>query len=472
VIDVGLLDPLAQNTRALELTGDTAFLAAMVETELALSRALVDAGVAPEWMLEVCTTVAVSDLSQIARESRGGGNPVIPLVTHLGESADAVHPGASEFVHTGATSQDILDTASMLVARSVCDEVLGRLTELGAHLADLAQAHLSTPMVARTLGQHAARSTFGFVVANWLDGVTSALTAVDAARRALPLQFGGAVGTRAVLDRVSAARGVNPNDVVTAFAARLDLKTSLISWHSTRAPVLGVAAALAHAVAAVGVMGIDVAVLSRTEIAEVTEATDQGAGGSSAMPHKSNPVTAVLITAAARRAPHALAAVFASALSEDQRAVGAWHAEWLPLRDLERIAVTATSGAADLIAGLQVNTARMAANIDITGGLIDSERVVAALAVALPHTEAFDLVQRAARESAPSGRRLEDTVEALVAHNTELAERVRGAFAQSSASAEERGPSVSAAVTGVIAAFTAATIAATGNAATTGGGKR
>jgi 3-carboxy-cis,cis-muconate cycloisomerase len=452
--DVGLLDPLAQDTRALELTGDSAFVAAMVEAELALSRALVDAGVAPEWMLAVCATMAGPGPAQIARESRSGGNPVIPLVAHLGAAADAAHPGASEYVHTGATSQDILDTASMLVARSVCSEVLGQLTELGARLADLASEHRSTPMVARTLGQHAARTTFGFVVAGWLDGVTSALTAVDTVRRTLPLQFGGAVGTRAVLDRVSAAQGMNPNDVVAAFAARLDLLAPPISWHNTRAPVLATAAALAQAVAAVGVVGVDVGVLSRTEIAEVTE---QSAGGSSAMPHKSNPVSAVLITAAARRAPHSLAAVYAAALTEDQRAMGAWHAEWLPVRDLERIAVTATAGAVTLLDGLRIDTARMARNIGITGGLIDSERVVAALAAVLPRTEAFELVQRAARESARSGRPLEDTVEELVAHNLELGEVARGAFARPAARVDGHGSSVSAAIDAVIAAFTAAT---------------
>jgi 3-carboxy-cis,cis-muconate cycloisomerase len=262
------------------------------------------------------------------------------------------------------------------------------------------------------------------------------------------------VGTRAVLDRVSAVSGANPNDVVAAFAARLNLRVPPISWHSTRAPVLAIAAALAQAVAAVGVVGIDVAVLSRTEIAEVAE---RDAGSSSAMPHKSNPVSAVLVTAAARRAPHILAAVFAAALTEDQRAMGAWHAEWLPVRDLERIAVTATTGAVTLLNGLQINTARMARNIDITAGLIDSERVAAALTALLPHAEAFDLVQRAVRESARSGLPLEDTVAALVAHNPELAEVARRAFAQPSAGINEHGSSVPAAINAVIAAFTAAT---------------
>jgi 3-carboxy-cis,cis-muconate cycloisomerase len=421
VNDVGLLDPLAQGTRALELTDDAAFLAAMVETELALARALVDVGVAPDWMLAVCNALGVPDVSLLAAGSRAGGNPVIPLVAHLTAAADAVPPGAGDHVHVGATSQDILDTASMLVARSVCFEVVARLREVGAALAELAQEHRSTPMVGRTLGQHASPTTFGFVVAGWLDSVTSAIAAVDAARIALPLQFGGAVGTRATLDRVAAKHGATADTVVAALADRLGLAAPAVAWHGNRAPVLALAAALARAVAAVGVIAVDVTVLARTEIAEVAERVVDGSGGSSAMPHKTNPVTAVLVTAAARRAPHALGAVFAAALSEDQRASGAWHAEWMPLRDLERTAVSACSGAVTLVERLEVDETRMAANLTLTAGLVDSERLVAALSDVMPHGEAFALVRRAADDVSETGVTLRQAIALLTDGDARLA---------------------------------------------------
>jgi len=422
VNDVGLLDPLTRDTRALELTDDSAYLAAMVETELALSRALVDAGAAPTWMLTVCNSLGAPDASLLADGSRGGGNPVIPLVTHLAAAADAVHPGASDHVHVGATSQDILDTASMMVARSVCFEVVGRMRELGAALAELADDYRATPMVARTLGQHAARTTFGFVAAGWLDGVTSAIAAVDAARIALPVQLGGAVGNRSALDRVASKHGTTADTIAAAFADRLGLAVPAIAWHSNRAPVLGVASALARAAMAVGVVAVDVAVLARTEIGEVAERVVAGGGSSSAMPHKANPMTAVLVSAAARRASHSLGAVFSAALGEDQRALGAWHAEWLPFRDLQRIAVTACSGAVALVERLDVDETRMAANLSITHGLIDSERIAAALSDVMARGDAFDLVRRAAHKVTSGDGDLRRAVAVLVGDDARLAD--------------------------------------------------
>ncbi|GAB3605721.1 3-carboxy-cis,cis-muconate cycloisomerase [Conyzicola nivalis] len=461
MIDAGLLDPLAQGSRALELTGDAAFLAAMVRVELALSRALVDTGVAPEWMLEVCDGLetAEPDVVAIASASRAGGNPVIPLVTWLGAAADALHHGASDHVHLGATSQDILDTAAMLVARAVCDEVLARLKEAGASLASLVETHRATPMVARTLGQHAAPTTFGFVAAGWLDGVTTAIDGLHRVRGGLPVQLGGAVGSLAALSRAATARGSSADEVAAAVARRLGLRLAPISWHTNRAPVLDVAAALAAAVAAVGVVAVDVAVLARTEIGELVEG---GGGGSSAMPHKRNPITAVLVTAAARRTPHELAALHASALSEDQRPTGAWHAEWLPLRELERSAVSAAHGAATLIAGLEVNVARMAANLALTGGLIFSERVSAVLAETVGGAAAFALVGEASREAVVSGRPLSEVVaEAIAAgpYDRGARDAVAAAFAGDSDSDSDTA-AADAAIDRVLAAYRAVTVGA------------
>jgi len=419
VIDAGLLDPLVHGTRALELTDDTAFLAAMVRAELSLSRAFVDAGAAPKWMLAVCDELAAGALDAIelvatSQASRAGGNPVIPLVRQLRASADLVRAGASDHVHVGATSQDILDTAAMLVARDVCDEVLTRIRTLGDSLASLAETHRRTPMIGRTLGQHASPTTFGFVAAGWLDGVTAAILGLERTRAALPLQLGGAVGDLSVLASVADARGSGVEAISSALSERLGLRLPPISWHGNRAPVLDLASSLAAAAMAVGVVALDVTVLARTEIAEVAEGAG---GGSSAMPHKHNPVAAVLVTAAARRAPHTLSVLYSSALSEDQRSSGAWHAEWLPLRELERLAVAAASGASDLVSNLRVDSSRMEQNMSITEGLVFSERISAALAETMGRTAAFELVERASVEAERSSRPLQAVVAELAAHS-------------------------------------------------------
>ncbi|CAN5345010.1 3-carboxy-cis,cis-muconate cycloisomerase [soil metagenome] len=417
-----LLDPLSAGTRADELTSDTAFLDALVATELALTRALVARGRAPEWMLEVCAAIESPRLESVAQAARGGGNPVIPLVKSLGAAADAIHPGASDHLHVGATSQDIMDTATVLIARGVLDEVAAQLEAAGERLAALADEHRATPMVGRTLGQQATPTTFGFVAAVWLDAVTDALGALDLA---LPVQLGGAVGTLSVLDELGAA------DVVPAFAVELGLARPPIAWHSNRSVIVELGHALGLATGAAGLVSLDVTVLARTEIAELSERLGQGQGGSSAMPHKRNPVTAVLVTAAARQAPALVGALAGSMLSEDQRPSGSWHAEWLPLRALERLAITATTGLASLVNRLDIDAERMLANLEFTNGLVFSERAATALGASLGKKAAFDLVESASAESFETGRPLQVVLLARLAadgHDDRLRSRATAAF--------------------------------------------
>jgi 3-carboxy-cis,cis-muconate cycloisomerase len=414
--DVGLLDPLGAGTRAAELTSDSAWLQAMVDVELALTRALIDARLVPEWMLEVCGRVADAaelNLAAIAAEGRGGGNPVIPLVKHLGAAAEAVRPGASDHIHVGATSQDIVDTAAMLIASRVTGEVRHQLGALAGTLAGLADWHRTTVMAGRTLGQQASPTSFGLLAAGWLDAVLHAAERLDAARAALPVQLGGAVGNLAVLTGIAAARRPDaaPNavvgDVVAGFAARLDLAEPALSWHTNRLGIAELGSVLAGATGAVGAFALDVTVLARTEIGEIGERLGRGEGGSSAMPHKRNPVTAVLVTAAARRAPGLVGSLYGSMLAEDQRPSGAWHAEWQPLRELERLTISAVTGAASLAERLVIDDDRMRANLDITDGLVFSERVTTILAEALGKTAAFDLVTAASSESVSTSRPLQ-----------------------------------------------------------------
>jgi len=439
-VDAGLLDPLGHGSRAAELTGDSAWLQAMVDTELALTRALVAAGLAPEWMGGVCDDLADAgrlDLAAIAAEGQGGGNPVIPLVKHLAAAAETLRTGASDHLHVGATSQDILDTAAMLVAHRVTGEVSARLGDYAATLAGLAGAHRGTAMAGRTLGQQASPTSFGFVVAGWLDAALTAIETIDRVRARLPVQLGGAVGNLAVLHQIATLRGAGGDPahtvdlVLRRFASGLGLAAPSIAWHTNRLPVVDLAAGLAAATGAVGAFALDVTVLARTEIAEVGEHLGQGQGGSSAMPHKRNPVTAVLVTAAARQAPGLVATLFGSLLAEDQRPSGAWHAEWQALRGLERLTLSAVAGAAALAGRLDVDPERMLANLEITDGLVCSERVTTLLAEALGKTAAFALVQRASAESFRTNRPLRVVLSGLLSadgHDEQLRAGVWAAF--------------------------------------------
>jgi 3-carboxy-cis,cis-muconate cycloisomerase len=413
--DFGLLDPLGQGTRGGELTGDRAWLQAMVDVEVALVRSLIDQRIVPEWMSEVASGISHAadlDPASLAAAGRGGGNPVIPLALQLGKRADAIHEGASDHLHLGATSQDIMDSAAMLVARRAIAEIDRALVALGDVLARLAELHRTTPMAGRTLGQHASPTSFGLVVAVWLDALVGARRRLNAVYSALPIQYGGSVGTLGVLTEVVRLRRPDAQPagvvdaVVASLAQRLDLRVPPAPWQVNRVPIVELASALAMVIGSVGTMAGDVCVLSRTEIAEVSERLAAGEGSSSAMPHKRNPVTAVLLVSAARRAPGALSTVFASQLAEDQRSSGAWHAEWDSLRQLEKLAVDAAMAAASLAERLEVDVARMRSNLDFTDGLVYSERVSTILAETLGKSAAFDLVATASREAAETHRPL------------------------------------------------------------------
>ena len=422
--DFGLLDPLGQPGESAAIVGDAAWLQALVDVEVALIRALLRAGLVPESVERVATGISKAsdlDAAAIAAAGRSGGNPVIPLVKQLGDRAETIEAGASDFVHIAATSQDILDSAAMLVARRAIREVGVSLRALCAELGTLANLHRSTPMAGRTLGQHASPTSFGLVVAGWLDGILAALERLEQVGSRLPFSFGGSVGTLGVL--VDVARSRRPDaapeqvvaEVLTELGRALDLRNPEMPWHTNRLPVVELAVALAAVVGAIGTMAADVGVLSRTEIAEVSERLGEGEGSSSAMPHKRNPVTAVLLVAAARRAPGLASTLFVAQVAEDQRPTGAWHAEWSALRELERLALDASSTGLSLSRRLEVDVARMRSNLDITDGLVFSERVSTILAESIGKADAFALVAAASREAVETHRPLQVVVLARLA---------------------------------------------------------
>ncbi|BCJ62445.1 3-carboxy-cis,cis-muconate cycloisomerase [Micromonospora endophytica] len=383
-----LLRPLSGTPDVDAELDDRALLQALLDAEAALARAAADTGLLPvpvaEEIARHCRAERY-DPAALGAAADAAGNPVVPLVRELTAAVDA---SARPWVHHGATSQDILDTALSLVAVRAGAVLLRQLDAAADAAADLARVHRDTLMVARTLGQQAAPTTFGLKAAGWLLGLDEARTRLARARAALPAQLGGAVGTLA-------GYGPAGPDLVDRFAAQLGLAASPLPWHTRRQPVLDLAAALGGLLAATGKIAIDVGLLAQTEIGEVTEG-GEGRGGSSAMPHKRNPVDSVLVTAAARRGPGLVGTLFTAAVQEHERATGGWHAEWEPLGDLLHLAGGAAARTARMLAGLRVHPERMRANLDATGGLLLAEAVATRLAPALGRAAAHDLVRRAA----------------------------------------------------------------------------
>ncbi|GIJ76259.1 3-carboxy-cis,cis-muconate cycloisomerase [Micromonospora phaseoli] len=367
---------------------DRAVLRAMLTVEAALARAGADAGLVPaaaaDEIARQCRAERY-DPAALGAAAEAAGNPVVPLVREL---TAALAESARPWVHHGATSQDVLDSALSLVVVRAAGPLLRHLTDAVDAAARLARTHRDTLMVARTLGQQAAPTTFGLKAAGWLVGLVEARTRLASARAALPAQLGGAVGTLATYGSAGPA-------VAERFAAHLGLAASPLPWHTRRQPLLDVAAALGGLLAASGKVALDVGLLAQTEVGEVTEG-GAGRGGSSAMPHKRNPVDSVLVTAAARRGPGLVGTLFAAAGQEHERATGGWHAEWEPLLDLVHLAGGAAARTARMLTDLDVHPARMRANLDTTGGVLLAEAVAARLAPAVGRAVAHDLVRRAA----------------------------------------------------------------------------
>ncbi len=385
---MGLLSPVRTGSAVEAATGDTAFVQAMLDAEAALARVVAPAGAAEA--VAGAARVELYDVRDLALRARSGGNPVIPLVADLTAAVAHTDGEAAPYVHRGATSQDIVDTATMLVAARALPLIVADLDRTAAELARLAATYRDTPMPGRTLTQHAVPTTFGLKAAGWRALVLDARDRLAALRP--PAQLGGAAGTLAAF-----GAGVG---LLARFAEATGLAEPDLPWHTLRTPVADLGSALAFAVGALGKVAADVLVLSRTEIGEVAEGAG---GGSSAMPHKSNPVRATLMAAAARQAPGLAATLLGALAAEDERPGGAWHAEWQPLRELLRLAGGSARDAVELTSGLKVFPDRMAEHLRLTGGLIVSERIAAELGEVVGRARAKELLTEASRRVAEGG---------------------------------------------------------------------
>lgn len=396
--DYSLTAPMWSGTPAAAASSDESLLAALLEAEVALAAAMAEQGAIPAAHVHTIRTAANPanfDIRSIAVRARGGGNPVIPLLADLRGQVRDLDPDAVPSVHKSATSQDIVDTALMLIAARTAAIIRADLQTAADGLAALVDRHRMTVMAARTLTQQSVPTTFGLKAAGWLQGLTTAARRLDDAASRLPAQLGGASGTLAatveLLDPQAAAA------VVEHYAAGLDLRAPELPWHTQRGPVTELGDALAAVTGALGKVAVDVALLSRTEIAELGEPSGDGKGGSSAMPQKQNPVLSVLISAAARKAPGLAAELQRSALAVDERPDGAWHTEWSTLQELLRLAGGCAAVGAELTPGLQVHDKKMKANLRLTGGLVLSERLMLKLAPVLGKETVQQFVTRAGK---------------------------------------------------------------------------
>jgi 3-carboxy-cis,cis-muconate cycloisomerase len=379
--------------RLRDAVSERAWLAGMLEAERALAAACASVGLVADGaavrVAEVCRA-ELFDPEKLAEEGRAVGNPAEPLVRAL---RDAAGEDAADAVHYGATSQDIVDSAAMLVAHRATGLVLAELDRLAGECARLAHAHRDTPMAARTLLQQAVPTTFGLKAATWLTGILEARRRLAVVREErLAAQLGGAAGTLAAFRE----HGL---EVADRYAAELGLPEPILPWHTNRQRLAELGSALAGAAGAAAKVGLDIVLLAQTEVGEVVEASG---GGSSTMPQKRNPVSSTLAVASARLA-QAHAAVLEGGLAHEQeRAVGAWHAEWEALTGSLAFAGGAVAAAADAVAGLEVDAERMRRNLEQGDGLAVAERISFALTPSLGRRTAHAVVGQAA--TAPSFR--------------------------------------------------------------------
>jgi 3-carboxy-cis,cis-muconate cycloisomerase len=376
-----------------------AWLQAMLDFEAALAGA-----VAPADAAQAIAAVCVADqfdVEEIGRSAADKGTPVPGLLAAL---RSKLPDDAAAHVHRGATSQDVVDTAAMLVAKRALGPLLEDLEAAADACAGLAERYRDAPMAGRTLLQQAAPITFGLKAAGWLSGLDDVRAELaDMRANGLAVQLGGAVGTLAAL-------GDDGRAAVASVAQTLELAEPALPWHTMRTRPARLACALGEAAGVMGKIARDVELLAQTEVGEVSERGGEGRGGSSTLPHKRNPVGAVAVSACAARVPGLVATMLASMAQEHERAAGAWQAESETLSDLLRLTGSAAAALRELLDGLEVDTERMRENLGATGGLVMTESVVMALTPSLGRARAQEVVEEAARRVLDEGISLDEAL--------------------------------------------------------------
>jgi 3-carboxy-cis,cis-muconate cycloisomerase len=405
-LDSSIFGPLFSDDELNSLLTDQAYVRALVDVEIALARAQALAGVIPSKAAEQIakTQPGNIDITALAQGAVRSGFPIIALVEELRKQAGA---DAAPYVHWGATTQDIMDTACVLQVRAAIQILKDRLREIAGHLSELAERHRATVLAGRTHSQQALPITFGLKVAGWLAPVLRHWQRLDEiSARLLVVQLGGAAGTLAALGQKGLA-------VTQALAVELKLKTPEMPWHAQRDNFVEFAGWLSLVTGSFAKMAQDIILMAQTEVGEVGESGEQGRGGSSTMPQKSNPITSELIVAAARMNASLLSAMHQALVQEHERATHGWQVEWLTLPQMMVLTGGALKHALYLAKNLQVDAVTMRSNMTRAHEVVLAEAAVFALAKVMPRPKAEALVKRACGLALAENKPLMEVVEGL-----------------------------------------------------------
>jgi 3-carboxy-cis,cis-muconate cycloisomerase len=384
-----------------EAVSGRSWLQAMLDAEAALAAAEARAGLIPRKAaatIASCCEATRFDPEELGREGRAAGNPVPPLVKALTAAVSEVSEEAARYVHKGATSQDIVDSAAMLVARRALDLILAQLEGISHACARLAEEHRENIMAGRTLLQQALPTTFGLKAAGWLVSVLEGRRKLlVVAERGLAAQLGGAAGTLASL-------GESGVSVLGEFTRELDLAEPVVPWHTDRTRIAEIGGALSLLAGVLGKIALDVILMAQTEVGEVAEPAGEGRGGSSTLPHKRNPILSVTAAANTRRVQALAQTLYQAVIGEHERAAGAWHAEWEALSEALALTGGAAAAVREVTEGLEVYPEKMRQNLDETGGMLMAENVTTVVSDRLGRLEAHEIVGAASRRVADSGK--------------------------------------------------------------------
>jgi 3-carboxy-cis,cis-muconate cycloisomerase len=404
-MDGGLFRPIFVPDEFRKAVSGRAWLRAMLDAEAALATAEARVGLIPHEAAKTIASCCEStrfDPEKLGRDGRGAGNPVPPLVKALTADVSKVSEEAARYVHKGATSQDIVDTAAMLVTRRSLDLTLAELEGISRACARLAEEHRGSIMAGRTLLQQALPTTFGLKAAGWLVSVLEAgRRLLDVRDRGLAVQLGGAAGTLASLGK----SGVS---VLGEFARELELAEPTVPWHTDRLRIAEIGGSLSLVAGVLGKISLDVILMAQTEVGEVTEPADGGRGGSSTLPHKQNPILSVTAIADTRRVQAHAQTLYGAMVGEHERAAGAWHTEWETLSEALALAGGAAAAVRETTEGLEIHTEKLRQNLDEMGGMLMAENVTTVVADRLGRLEAHEIVGAAARRAADGGRPFRD----------------------------------------------------------------
>ncbi len=401
-----LIDSLATTAPLAELFSDRSILEAMLAFEVALARVQARAGIIPEEAANAIAAATATDFDaeSLSHDALRAGTPSIPFVKALTEKVRAKNSSAAGYVHWGATSQDVADSALMLVlkrAQTILEADLIRAEEALSRLSD---QHAHTVILGRTLLQPGPPITFGLKAAGWLGAIQrNRARLIDSFKEALILQFGGASGTLAALGD----RGL---EIAQSLARELGLTCPDAPWHTHRDRLAALMCACGVQTGVLGKIARDISLLMQGEIAEVAEPSAPGRGGSSTMPHKRNPIGCSLTLAAAQRVPGMVSSFLSIMVQEHERAVGGWQAEWPLVSGIIQTTGLAAASMAETLEGLTVDPVRMRANIDATQGVIFAERAMMLLAPQLGRDVAHRLLEEAVRKCTEQKRRLREVL--------------------------------------------------------------